>query len=250
VHLSRRTFLTSAASAAVLGACTSARRAARPVPPHVDNRASGTATTAAGGPAAFVAHGPADSGRVAFTFHGSGDLGLLHDLLAAAGRLRVPVTIFAVGSWLDQHPEVAGAILGGGHELANHTYTHPALGQAGAPVVADEIVRCRDALTRHTGSPGAWFRPSGVEVPSALILAEAGRAGYRTVVGYDVDPLDYEDPPAATIVERVSGKLHPGAVVSLHTGHANTVAAFEPMIAAARRQQLVPVRVADLLHPA
>jgi peptidoglycan/xylan/chitin deacetylase (PgdA/CDA1 family) len=114
--------------------------------------------------------------------------------------------------------------------------------------VADEIVRCRDALTRHAGSPGAWFRPSGVEVPSALILAEAGRAGYRTVVGYDVDPLDYEDPPAAAIASRVAARLHPGAIVSLHTGHANTVTAFEPMVADARRRQLTPVRLGDLLR--
>jgi peptidoglycan/xylan/chitin deacetylase (PgdA/CDA1 family) len=184
---------------------------------------------------------------VAFTFHGSGDPALLHELLTGAARAGVPLTIFAVGSWLDQHPELAGVITGGGHELANHTYTHPALGRAGAAVVADEIVRCRDALTRHAGSPGAWFRPSGLEVPSALILAEAGRAGYRTVVGYDVDPLDYQDPPAATIVDRVAAKLHPGAVVSLHTGHPNTVAAFEPMIAAARHRSLMPVRISDLL---
>jgi peptidoglycan/xylan/chitin deacetylase (PgdA/CDA1 family) len=249
VVVSRRAFL-GAASAVVLGACTASRPAAHSVAPPVDHGAGAapTATTSVGGPAAFVSHGPSDSGRVALTFHGSGDLGLLHDLLAVARRLGVPVTVFAVGSWLDQHPEVAGTILGDGHELANHTYTHPPLGQAAAPVVADEIVRCRDALTRHAGSPGAWFRPSGVEVPSATILAEAGRAGYRTVVGYDVDPLDYEDPPAATIVERVAAKLHPGAVVSLHTGHANTVAAFEPMVTAARRRSLTPVRVGDLFQ--
>lgn len=195
----------------------------------------------------FVAHGPRDAKRVAFTFHGSGDVGLLHELLAAAQRSAVPITVFAVGSWVDEHPEVVPALLGAGHELANHTYTHPALGQAAQAVVADEIVRCRDALARHAGSPGAWFRPSGVEVPSALILAEAGRAGYRTVVGYDVDPLDYEDPPSATIVDRVRAGLQPGAVVSLHTGHASTVAAFEPMVAAARERSLTPVLVRQLL---
>jgi len=184
---------------------------------------------------------------VAFTFHGSGDLGLLHDLLAAAQRAAAPITVFAVGSWVDQHPEVVSAILRAGHELANHTYTHPALGQAKAAAVADEIVRCRDTLARHAGTPGAWFRPSGIEVPSPLILAEAGRAGYRTVVGYDVDPRDYEDPPAARIVDRVRAGLQPGAVVSLHTGHANTVAAFEPMVAAARERSLTPVLVRDLL---
>jgi peptidoglycan/xylan/chitin deacetylase (PgdA/CDA1 family) len=263
VTISRRAFL-GAASAAVLGACSSGA-----------NRTSGTATsgtvtsgtatsgtgaggragsattspaTAAAGPAAFVAHGPSDGGRVALTFHGSGDVGLLHDLLAVAGRLGVPLTIFAVGSWLDEHSEVAGLILGGGHELANHTYTHPSLGKLAAAPVADEIVRCRDALARHAGSPGAWFRPSGVEVPSALILAEAGRAGYRTVVGYDVDPLDYEDPPAAAIAPRVAAKLHPGAIVSLHTGHRNTVTAFEPMVTEIRGRGLTPVRVGDLLR--
>ena len=243
MDLSRRTFL-GVASAAVLGACTTSGRSAHAAKPaSAPVREDGSA----GRPAAFVAHGPRDSGRVAFTFHGSGELGLLHELLAAAQRAAVPITVFAVGSWLDQHPDVAGTILGAGHELANHTYTHPALGQAKAAVVADEIVRCRDALARHAGSPGTWFRPSGLEVPSALILAEAGRAGYRTVVGYDVDPLDYQDPLPTTIVERVTAGLRAGAVVSLHTGHANTVAAFEPMVAAARRQSLTPVLVRDLL---
>ena len=133
--LSRRAFL-GAASAAVLGACSPSRRAARPASPPATHRdaapTAGTVAAAPAGPAAYVSHGPSDSGRVAFTFHGSGDLGLLHDLLAAAKRLSTPVTVFAVGSWLDQNPDVAGAILGGGHELANHTYTHPALGQVKA----------------------------------------------------------------------------------------------------------------------
>jgi peptidoglycan/xylan/chitin deacetylase (PgdA/CDA1 family) len=244
VDISRRAFL-GAASAAALGACASSKRpppGTAPAPP-----ASSASTVTEAGPAAFVSHGPRDSGLVAFTFHGSGDPGLLHDLMAVAGRATVPITVFAVGSWLDEHPDVAGTILRAGHELANHTYTHPALGQAKAPVVADEIVRCRDALVRHAGSPGAWFRPSGLEVPSALILAEAGRAGYRTVVGYDVDPLDYEDPPPAAIVDRVTTGLRSGAVVSLHTGHANTVAAFEPMVTAARRRSLTPVLLRQLL---
>jgi peptidoglycan/xylan/chitin deacetylase (PgdA/CDA1 family) len=247
VHLSRRSFL-AAASAAVLGACTSARRAARPVPPHVDNRASGTATTAAGGPAAFVAHGPADSGRVAFTFHGSGDLGLLHDLLAAAGRLRVPVTIFAVGSWLDQHPEVAGAILGGGHELANHTYTHPSLGSVSQAVVTQEITRCRDVLLHQTSTNGRWFRPSGIESqPSAMILAEAGKAGYATCVGFDVDSLDYTDPGAGAVVQKVAAGVQAGSIVSLHLGHSGTVSAFSRILSTLQGRGLRPVLVRDLL---
>jgi peptidoglycan/xylan/chitin deacetylase (PgdA/CDA1 family) len=185
---------------------------------------------------------------VAFTFHGSGDRKVLDDLLATAERASAPITIFAVGQWLDANPGVAEAILRHGHELANHTYTHPALGTLGQPAVASEITRCRDALTHHAGAPGAWFRPSGIEIPTALMLQEAARAGYDTVVGYDVDPHDYQDPGRDTVVRRVSSGLHAGAIVSLHTGHAGTVAAFEAMVAAAHDRGLTPVVLRDLLR--
>ncbi|MBA3652560.1 MAG: polysaccharide deacetylase family protein [Actinobacteria bacterium] len=208
-----------------------------------------TSTTAAGraGPARFVRNGPSDRPRIAFTFHGSGDVGLLRELLALAKNSHAPLTIFAVGTWLDANPAVADLIMGDGHELANHTYTHPALGGLARTAVASEVTRCRDALARHAAAPGPWFRPSGIEVPTALILEEAGRAGYPTVVGYDVDPRDYQDPGAAAVVDRVTAGLHAGAIVSLHTGHAGTVAAFERVVAAARQRGLEPVTVRDLL---
>src|SRR4051812_25062026 len=106
MNLSRRAFL-GAASAALLGSCTGSERpaphAAGPTPRGTAGPAPPAPTTAGGageGPASFVAHGPRDSGRVAFTFHGSGDVGLFHELLAAAQRAAVPITIFAVGSWI------------------------------------------------------------------------------------------------------------------------------------------------------
>jgi len=252
--VTRRAFL-AAGGAFVVAACADAVRrttrqaARRPTPPG--RAKTPTSTTDPGpptnGPARFVRSGAAASSAVAFTFHGSGDVGLLRALLASASRTATPITIFAVGSWLDANPSVAGMILAGGHELANHTYTHPALGRLGRAAVADEVVRCRDALRRHASSPGLWFRPSGVETPTPLMLEEAGRAGYATVVGYDVDPHDYQDPGADAVVNRVSGALHGGAIVSLHTGHAGTVEAFEPMVRAARARGLHPVRVRDLL---
>lgn len=252
--ISRRTFL-AAASSLALTACTAGRRGGA-----VGTSTTGTAGTAGSPPPASSPPGPAgfrparfvargSPNGVAFTFHGSGDPALLHALLVAAAWAGSPITVFAVGSWLDQYPDVARAILAGGHELANHTYTHPALGTVGRAAVAGEITRCRDALTRHAGSPGGWFRPSGIDVPTPLMLDEAARAGYATVVGYDVDPRDYEDPPSAAVIERVTSGLHPGAIVSLHTGHANTVDAFEAMVGAARHRNLTPRLVRDLVAP-
>lgn len=240
----------------VLSACTVSRQKDS----ALDRPAARASTTAAPapalsstipppgrGPARFVRRGGGARPEIAFTFHGSGDVALLDELLAVAAAHQAPITVFAVGQWLDASPGVARRILNAGHELANHTYTHPSLGQLTADRVGVEITKGRDALIRHAGSPGRWFRPSGVEVPGDTILEAAGTAGYATVVGYDVDPHDYQDPGAAAVRTRTAAGTHPGAIVSLHTGHRGTVDALAGMLADAAGKGLRPVTVSGLL---
>ena len=245
--LSRRAFLAGAGALVGLVACSPTRRLPTGAAGAPGRRATTAAALAGSGRARFVESGPATERAVAFTFHGSGDPALTRQLLDVARRESVPITVFAVGQWLDEHPELATVITAGGHELANHTYTHPALGRVGRAGLTAEITRCRDTLLRRSGSPGRWFRPSGVTVPTTAMLEESARAGYATVVGFDVDPRDYEDPGPSAVLQRVSAGLRPGAIVSLHTGHAGTVTAFAPMVAAARHLGLRPVALRELL---
>jgi peptidoglycan/xylan/chitin deacetylase (PgdA/CDA1 family) len=155
----------------------------------------------------------------------------------------VPISLFAVGRWLADHPTLVRRILADGHEFDNHTWSHPVLGHLDGPAVAAEIRRCKAALTRATGSGGRYFRPSGMTQPSPLVLAEAGAAGYPLVVAFDVDPRDYTDPGADAVTARVAAGLRPGSIVSLHTGHAGTIAALAPILSTARARglQLVPL---------
>jgi peptidoglycan/xylan/chitin deacetylase (PgdA/CDA1 family) len=255
VSVSRRKVLLATLSAAVLAACDKARSARAGAPASstsitpVTTAAPVTtapAATVPSGPARFVHSGPARN-AVALTFHGSGDLDLTRRLLDAAKRAGAPITVFAVGQWLESNPAMAEAIESAGHELANHTYTHPALKGVSRSNLISEITQCRDVLKRETGSGGRWFRPSGTDVPTQAMLDEAGAAGYPVVVGYDIDPLDYQDPGATAILGRVKAALHPGAIVSLHTGHLGTVEAFQPVVAAVRAAGLEPVLLRDLL---
>ena len=249
--VSRRTFLAGAA-AAFLGACAKASRKSSTGAPASTATAppSTTAEPAAnpGAPAEVVYSGRRDHKAVALTFHGSGDLALTQQLLDEAARLKVPITIFAVGSWLKAHPDMAKRILAGGHELENHTLTHPQLRGAGAHTIGREVVGCRDVLAAETGSGGQYFRPSGMEgnYPE-VVMEQAGLAGYRVVCGFDVDPSDYLDPGPAAIEERVRQAVKPGSIVSLHTGHAGTVAALPTVVADIRARGLELVLVRDLL---
>jgi len=171
---------------------------------------------------------------------------LCNALFDDAKRLQAPVTFFVVGKWLHDNAAVAARLLGDGHELANHTYTHPSLGQLGASAVADEITKCRDELATVTGLASRWFRPSGIDAPTQLILDEAGKAGYGTSVGFDIDPLDYQDPGKTAVEDRVAQRLHPGAIVSLHTSHQGTLDAFADIVAAVRTAGLQPVTISQL----
>lgn len=215
-------------------------RAAPPPPPP-------TPTPTPSGPAQFVANGPRTSGGVALTFHGAGDLGLANRLLQAAASASAPITVLAVGQWLEANPALGRQILAAGHELGNHTYTHPALGSLSPAAIADEIRRCADVLRSVEGTAGRWFRPSGIDKPTPAILAEAGLAGYRYSVGFDVDPLDYNEPGAAVVVSRVTAGIQPGSIVSLHMGYVSTVQAFPGIVQAIRNRGLEPVLLSDLL---
>jgi peptidoglycan/xylan/chitin deacetylase (PgdA/CDA1 family) len=208
-----------------------------------------TTTSQVSDPAQFVRNGDRGRSQVALTFHGAGDPALTDAMVAALRRASAPVTVFAVGSWLEENPSVATRLLSAGHELANHTYTHPALGRSSSAEVVDEIARCRAVLARTGGAEALrWFRPSGIEIPTDTILARAAQQGYGTVVGYDVDSLDFEDPGADAVVANVEAALRPGSIVSLHLGHQDTVTAMPRLLALLDRRGLRPVTVSTLLN--
>ena len=82
-----------------------------------------------------------------------------------------------------------------------------------------------------------------------LPLAETFAWGGYPVVGYDIDPRDYEDPGATAVRDRVDQALHPGAIVSLHTGHRGTVDALDAVLTTIAGRGLAPVTVSTLLEP-
>ena len=251
---SRRAVL-AAAGSALLAACTGTRTARRAAP-AVATTAPATPATQPPTTAAAAHHdGGArvlrrvDTGRpeVALTFHGSGDTGLAVRLLSEAERAGAAVTVFAVGTWLQAHPEMATRILKGGHVLGNHTYTHPTLHRLSPSAIADEVSRCATLLHRLTGSAGAAFRPSGGPSITPPMVSAATASGYRYVLGFDVDPADYRDPGAAAVTSRVLAGARAGSIISLHLGHAGTVEALPHILSGLRDRGLRPVTTTALL---
>jgi peptidoglycan/xylan/chitin deacetylase (PgdA/CDA1 family) len=255
----RRTFLAAAAASVVALACSDGGDGTSRSPGTGATGATSTTSTAsspstvpAPARARFVDAGPTDTSRVALTFHTAGDLELAQQLLDALAGRNTVMTAFVVGEWLDANPSWGPKLLDAGHELANHTYTHPTFASLSADEMRDEVVRCRDVLERVAGTPGDYFRPSGADdgtrAPSDVVLDVAGAAGYATVLGFDVDSLDYTDPGADAVVRRTLDAVRPGSIVSLHFGHPGTVEAIPAIVDGLRAKDLTPVHASQLLE--
>ena len=262
--VSRRALLGNGVALAVIAACSTSAPPSSPTasgsPPTrgtTSPRASAEpATTAAGpspfpsasGPATDISRGAGIRPEVALTFHGAGDALLARQALAALAAADARATVFAVGTWLAGQPGLAREYLAAGHELGNHTWSHPTLSELGRAAARIEIERCRDTLMSVTGSPGAHFRSSGGQRSTPLIRELADAAGYRACVSYDIDSLDWTD-PGPSAVRRNTGAAAPGSIVSLHLGHPGTVAALPAILNDLRGRGLHLVTVTELLRP-
>ncbi|MGW2558081.1 polysaccharide deacetylase family protein [Streptomyces sp. NPDC001514] len=214
-------------------------------PPHTSGRAPGPRRFP--GLPAEIINGPRDRPAVALTFHGGGDPATARALLAEAERAGARITVLAVGTWLDEHPDLARRVLDGGHDLGNHTLRHLDILSMAEPDAYAEIAGCAQRLRRLTGSIGSWFRPSRTRYATPLVQRLAARAGYPHTLSYDIDSLDHTSPGAPAITGTVTGAIRSGSVVSLHFGYRDTVAALPALLDELDRRGLHAVTTTELL---
>ena len=161
-----------------------------------------------------VWHGPRDRRALALTFDDGPSEGT-PAILEALSRYSVPATFFQVGANVDRLPEIARAVHAAGHEIGNHSYSHPLFCFRSAGFMANDLDRAQDAIRRHTGAVPVWFRaPFGVRwFGLGSAQSRLGLGGVMwTVIGYDWS-LGAEE-----VVERILRRVSNGAILCLHDG--------------------------------
>ena len=186
-----------------------------------------------------------EGGQMFLTFDGgAGDKGC-RPILEALRTAGVHSTFFLTGKWVKQYPDLARRILAEGHEIANHSFSHPNMKQMAAAKIAAEIAKAEEAFTAVLGRRGApYFRfPYGAQNRRVEAIVEG--LGYRPVY-WHIDTIDWKEPPVATILDRVRRKLRRGAVVLMHLGSRNGAKALPEILQLVRSRGYHPVRLSDL----
>ncbi len=159
----------------------------------------------------------------------------------------VRATFFVEGKWLEKDPARRGllqTIVGKGHEIGNHAYSHRHLSRLPRPEIAREIRRGEEAIKKAVGIKTRYFTPPYGEYDQE-VLEVAHELGYRTIM-YSLDTVDWMRPGVDRILNRVVPKAHSGAIVLLHPTE-QSPAALEAILIAFRDKGLLAVTVSELL---
>lgn len=187
---------------------------------------------------------------IALTFDDGSDGKNTDKILKILKDNNVPATFFLTGSGAHAHPQFIKNIVHAGHEIGNHSYTHPHFPQLSAAQITSELQKTEakiQSLTEKTTKP--LFRPPYGEY-DAKTLQAVGNAGYTHSIMWTVDTLDWKGTSASAITKRVMDKLTPGAIVLMHTGpHASgTPTALPGLIRALKTKGYTFMTVGNMLN--
>lgn len=146
----------------------------------------------------------------------------LLDLLKERG---VKATFYVIGQNVVQYPEIARRIVDEGHEIGNHSYTHPALTRIGAARVGEEISKSNDAIEQATGVRPATMRPPYGAINAAL-TQRLNEEFNLTVILWSVDPQDWKIRKASHVSNHILQNARPGSIVLSHDIHPSTIDAM------------------------
>ncbi|MBO8125906.1 MAG: polysaccharide deacetylase family protein [Firmicutes bacterium] len=153
----------------------------------------------------------------------------------------IKTTFFLGGYWLEKYPELARKIVASGHEIGNHTYSHPHLNSLSREEIRHELERNHALIVEITGFTPTLFRPPFGEYSNKVIeVAEA--VGYKTIQ-WSIDSLDWRNPSVDYIVNRVMSQVRPGSIILFHNNGVNTLAALKVLLPRLKADgfQIVPI---------
>ena len=146
-------------------------------------------------------------GDIALTFDDGPDPDWTPQILDILKEKHVKATFFIIGGNAEAHPDIVQRIYDEGHELGNHTYTHPNLADTPTQAVTLELNATQRLFQALTGRSLVLFRPPYLgdaepEDDSEIAPDEIAQSlGYITV-GEHIDPVDWSLPGADAIVSR------------------------------------------------
>jgi peptidoglycan/xylan/chitin deacetylase (PgdA/CDA1 family) len=176
----------------------------------------------------FIKSGPTTGIRIALTFDDGPTPGVTDRILDELKQRKLHASFFMIGERIAAAPELARRVLAEGHDVCNHTFTHPHLDTLPDQQVEEEIQKTQDIMRDVLSHRPKWFRPPY----GGLRQNQAGMPAKRDlgIVFWNVDPGDWAQPGQDKISGKILAETKPGSIILCHDTHLQTADAMTAVL--------------------
>lgn len=151
-----------------------------------------------------------------------------------------------VGDWVDKFPEAVKKISEAGHEIGNHSLTHPHVVNITYEQNVEQIVKCSEKIKAITGKDVTLYRGPYGEYNNTVI--KAARDNNHEVIQWSLDTLDYNDLTGDEMWARIGDKLEAGSIILMHNGTKHTAESLDMLIKNIKQKGYQIVPVSELIY--
>lgn len=195
-------------------------------------------------PPSPIYKGNPDKPMVAFIINVAWGNEYLSEMLATLKRQNVSVSFFLEGNWTKKNPELAKLIVTSGHEVGNHSYSHPDMKQLTASRAREQIQKTNEIIEAATGKKCIWFAPPSGSYRDETIKV-AAEFKMKTVM-WTVDTVDWRKPSPDQLISRVMSKIDNGSMVLMHPTE-STAKSLDRLITQIKQKDLKIGTVSELM---
>lgn len=159
-------------------------------------------------------------------------------------------TFFMIGEQMSKYPEMVKKVAEQGHEIGNHTFTHPKLSQLTQEKCSEEIERNESLVEELAGRKPVVFRPPYLDYNHET-LSVLEQKSYPMIGALNLEAQDWEQPGVEHILAKTRDCVRNGSILLFHDGYGDrsqTIEAVRVLVAELSFQGYQFVTVSSLLN--
>lgn len=181
--------------------------------------------------------------RIALTFDDGPHAQVTLQILATLEKYNAKATFYVLGTRVEQSPEILKQAFDAGHEIGNHTWSHPKLTKMTAAQIKSEFETTENIIQQVIGQPAATFRP-----PYGMTNDFVQEVVPLPTVRWTIDTEDWRHRNANALLPAIKNNLHNDAIVLMHDIHQSTADGLESVLAYLQAEGYTFVTVSEILQ--
>lgn len=184
--------------------------------------------------------------KIALTMNCAWNADDIDSILETLKKNEVKITFFVVGDWVNKYPEAVKKIAQAGHEIGNHSDTHPHVNQLSSSENGKQIQDCSEKVKAITGKQTILYRAPYGEYNNTVI--RSAKAQSHVPIQWSLDTLDYTGLTAEQMWSRLDGKLKGGSIILMHNGTKHTADSLDFLLKSIKQTGYQVVTVSELIY--